>query len=131
VYADILIAVGENAKRPDQKYLPEEIYRHDFADFSRHEKNGRVKIRLLSLFHIQKGKSYQETADILQVAHTAPKRWVKRLDQGGLSALQEQPGRGRKRKLEVKSQEDFVRQLNSCKRADREAGLEQKIFRVY
>jgi transposase len=68
-----------------------------------------VRIRLLGLFHIQKGKSYQETADIVQVANVAPKRWVKRLAQGGLSALQEQPGRGRKRKLKVISQEDFCR----------------------
>jgi hypothetical protein len=65
--------------RVEQRYLPPEIYQHDFSELSRHEKDGRVRIRLLGLFHVQQGKSYQETADILQVENTAPKRWVKRL----------------------------------------------------
>lgn len=125
--------------RPDQKYLPAEIYSHDFAKLSRHEKNGRVRIRLLGLFHIQKGKSYQETADILQVANVAPKRWVKRLTQGGLSALQEQPGRGRKRKLKVISQEDFCRSVEQLQenrtggriRAKDIQGLLEKEFKVH
>jgi transposase len=93
--------------RPDQKQLPAEIYQHDFAKLAHREKDGRVRIRLLGLFHIQAGKTYQEIADILQVEDTSPQRWVKRLAQGGLSALQEQPGRGRKRKLKAQMQENF------------------------
>jgi transposase len=91
--------------------LNKELYRQKFISMilvsSRHEKDGRVRIRLVGLFHVQQGKSYQETADILQVENTAPKRWVKRLSRGGLSALQEQAGRGRKRKLKAKEQGHF------------------------
>jgi transposase len=108
--------------RVEQRTLPPEIYQYDFGKLSRHEKDGRVRIRLLGLFHVQQGKSYQETADILQVENTAPKRWVKRLGRGGLSALQEQPGRGRKRKLKAKEQEHFcqaVEQLSASRAGGR------------
>lgn len=103
--------------RTEDRYLPAEIYRHDFGKLSRQEKEGRVRIRLLGLFHIQEGKSYRETAKLLQVENTAPKRWVKRLGKGGLAALQSQPGRGRKRKLKVQERERFCEIVEQLREA--------------
>jgi transposase len=104
------------------RYFLSKMYWHDFVKLYRKEKNARVKIRFLGLFHLQQGRSYKEVAQILQVEATAPQRWVKRLARGGIAALQEQPGRGRKRKLKLESQEQFceaVEQLQEQRQGGR------------
>jgi transposase len=100
----------------EERYMPSEIYIHDFGKLSRREKNGRVRIRLLGLYHIQQGRTYQETANILQVEVTAPKQWVKRLGRGGLAGIQEQSGRGRKRKLKVEEHDRFCKAVEELQR---------------
>lgn len=96
--------------RPRQ--LPAELFKHDFIKLARKEKNARVKIRLLGLAHLQEGKSYTEVADILKVKISSPRRWVKRLIEGGLNNLQERPGRGRKRRLAIAKEEKFRKAVN-------------------
>jgi len=71
----------------------------DFTQLAKIEKNARCRIRLLALAHLQEGKSCQEVADLLKVEVSSPRHWLNRLAKGGLEALKEQPGRGRKRYL--------------------------------
>ncbi len=81
--------------RPIQ--LPSILYDYDFVSLARRERNARVCIRrLLALAHLQKEKNYTGVAGIFKVNISAPRRWIKRLVEGGLAGLQEKPGRGRK-----------------------------------
>jgi transposase len=81
--------------------LPSVLFDYDFVALMRCEKNARVRMRLLGLAHLQEGKTYTEVAGLLKVEISAPRRWVNRLVVGGLAGLQEQAGRGRKRRLDA------------------------------
>jgi transposase len=93
--------------------LPKELFKHDFVKLARKEKNARVKIRLLGLAHLQDGRSYKEVAELLKIEVSAPKRWIKRLAQGGVDNLQEQPGRGRRRWLSITQEQKFYKAVQA------------------
>lgn len=102
--------------------LPKALFDHDFAALLRHEKNARMRMRLLGLAHLQDGKTYTQVAQLLKIEVSAPRRWVKRLVQGGLAGLQEQPGRGRKRRLPTSLEPDLqaaVEQLGQQRQGGR------------
>lgn len=84
---------------PSRLDFPAAFKETDFTQLAKIEKNARCRIRLLGLAHLQEGKSCQEVADLLKVEVSSPRGWLKRLAKGGLEALNEQPGRGRKRYL--------------------------------
>lgn len=87
--------------------LPQSIHEYDFALLAKTENHSRMRIRLLGLHNLQKGKGLRETAAILGVHELSVKNWLKRFSQGGLEALKEQQGRGNKRKLAENQQQAF------------------------
>lgn len=87
--------------------LPEGFEHIDFARLSKREKNGRVRVRLLGLAHLQDGKSQVEVAKIVKVKVQAVNIWIKRFAEKGLEGLQEQRGRGSKRRLLVSEEQRF------------------------
>lgn len=87
--------------------LPENIYNHDFALLAKTEKEARVRIRLLGLHNLQKGKGLRETAEIMGVHELSVKNWLKKFSLNGLEGLKEQKGRGAKKKLPDEQQQAF------------------------
>lgn len=99
--------------------LPAVLYKHDFARLARTEQHARTRLRWLGLAHLREGKSYQEVAELLKVHVKSVRNWVKDLADGGLDGLQEQPGRGAKRKL-TPDQEQALRAVLTQEQASRE-----------
>ena len=60
----------------------------------------RVRDRAHALILSHKGKKMDEVAEIFEVSRDTVSDWYTRWESGGLNALQDAPGRGRKPKLE-------------------------------
>lgn len=99
--------------------FPAVLYEHDFARLARTEQHARTRLRWLGLAHLQEGKSYQQVAELLKVHVKSVRNWVKDLADGGLDGLQEQPGRGAKRKL-TPDQEQALRAILAQEQATRQ-----------
>lgn len=87
--------------------LPETIHNHNFALLAKTESHARVRIRLLGLHNLQKGKGLRETAKILGVRELSVKNWLKRFSLNGLEGIKEKKGRGAKKKLPDEQQQAF------------------------
>jgi len=60
----------------------------------------RVRHRAHALILSHKGKKIEEVAEIFEVSRDTVSEWYSRWESGGLPALQDAPGRGRKPKLQ-------------------------------
>jgi len=78
---------------------------HDFAKLAKREKNARKRIRFLAFAHIVDGKSFSEAARIVKVLPRTVITWISKFRKNGINALNEQSGRGRKRKIEENDEE--------------------------
>jgi transposase len=83
----------------------------DFFQLAKREPNPRTRMRLLALGHLKAGKSKQEVTEMFQIVLISLRRWVLRFVTQGVQGLQEQPGRGRKKKLSTEQEEEFRRQV--------------------
>lgn len=83
----------------------------DFFQLAKREPNPRVRIRLLALGHLKAGKSKQEVIEMFQIVFITLRRWVLRFIAQGVHGLQEQPGKGRKKKLSAEQEEEFRQQV--------------------
>lgn len=78
----------------------------DFLSLYRCELNARGKIRLLSLYHLQQGKTIQEVSEILCVTRKTIYSWLSWYQGSGINRLLSKPeGRGRKRKAQLPKSE--------------------------
>jgi transposase len=78
----------------------------DFKDLLR-KSQGSEKQRYLGLYHVQQGKIYEEVAEMLLVSRQTVMEWVKRFEENKEEGLADLPGRGRKARVPVASQEAF------------------------
>lgn len=67
-----------------------------------HEKDGRMKQRLLIILKSFGDKSSYEVADEVNTSHTKVLRWVKRFNKKGIDALQDKQRKGRPSRLSKK-----------------------------
>jgi len=84
---------------PVLRELPEALYAHDFVELARREWDGRVRVRLLALAHLQEGRTAREVGAMLKVHEKTVLKWLRRFRAGGIEGMAEQPGRGAKRRL--------------------------------
>ena len=92
------------SRRPQ---LPEGFEDVDFQFAARHADDNRECIRLLGLSFIQQGHSVSETAKLLNVTNDAVHDWLHRFKRGGLTAMKDQGGRGRKPIIPEESHDEF------------------------
>lgn len=75
------------------------LKKYDFNELIKNQKDPRVKIRLLAVQQISKGKRITETAQIFNIHFQSIRRWLEALKKGGIENLQIKPSSGRTRKL--------------------------------
>lgn len=97
--------------RLTQKELQQHLSKWDFFELAKKTRHPKVHIRLLALGHLKTGKRRKEIAEMFQITTETIKQWVRKFVEIGLEALQEVPGRGRKRKLSQDKEEDFKQSL--------------------
>jgi len=68
----------------------------NLCKLSKKEPHARTRSRFLGLCLIQKGKTYREAADSLNVSVPTVQRWVNRFREEGPEGLKEKQGTGRK-----------------------------------
>jgi transposase len=110
------------SRRPQ---LPEGFNDVDFQHAARHADDNRECIRLLGLSFIQQGHSVSETSILLKVTNDAVHDWLHRFKEGGLPAMKDQGGRGRKPIIPEESHDEFkdaVLQLQDDKDGGRIVG---------
>lgn len=93
----------------------------DFFQLAKRESNPRVRIRLLALGHLQIGKTKTEVVNMFQIVFPTLREWLLRFIKDGIEGLQDQRGKGRKRKLSVDQEEEFRRQIEELQNS-REGG---------
>lgn len=99
------------------KLFPDE----DLKKLCRKEKDGRMRIRLLALYHFQQGKSLSEVVDISLACEVSVRRWIFVYADKGYIGLLEEDGRGRYAKLGKDREQEFVDDVKQMQK-DREGG---------
>ena len=103
----------------------------DFFQLARREPNPRVRIRFLALGHLKTGKSKQEVCEIFQIVLITLRRWVLRFATHGIQGLNEQSGKGRKKKLCAEKEEEFrqeVEKLQTLREGGRIRGQDIQVL---
>jgi len=85
----------------------------DLQRFTKAERDGRVRIRLQGIVLARQGHTGRAIGEVLGVSDRAVRDWVKRYNEGGVVALQEQPGRGRSARLAEEDQERFRKRIEA------------------
>jgi len=80
------------------QYL-KELQKYNFKDLLKSEKCSKIKMYLLALEQVQKGKSICEIAKIFNVHFNSVRAWIERFIKEGIIGLKRKHGQGRKRKL--------------------------------
>ncbi len=76
-----------------------DLKKYNFKEIVKLEKNLKVKIRLLALQQVKEGKKITEVAKVFNVHFQSVRRWLKRLQEGGIENLKLKTSTGRSRKL--------------------------------
>lgn len=87
--------------------FPDNFFEVDFHSAARHASDNRECIRLLGLALLQRSYSVKETAECLSVTKDAVHDWLRRFKHGGLAAMKDQGGRGRKKCLPISDEGAF------------------------
>jgi transposase len=90
----------------------------DLQRLAKRERDGRVRIRLQGIILGRQGRSSREIGEVLGVSSRSVRDWVKRYQQGGVAALQEQPGRGRRTRLKEQDHEAFRARVDAGAQPD-------------
>jgi transposase len=79
--------------------LPVGFADHDFLEIIRTEPNARARIRLLAMYHLQRGKRLQAVAEITQVHWQTVQAWLRRFRILGLASIYDLPRSGAPEKI--------------------------------
>jgi transposase len=90
-----------------QSQLSDDFYLIDFKRLCKNEPIAQVRIRYIGLSHIQEGASMKAVSQMVRVSVRAVANWIRRFNEGGVEALENQPGRGAKRKLSEDEEDKF------------------------
>ena len=93
----------------------------DLCKLSKKEPHARTRTRFLGLRLVQKGKTYRETADYLDVSVPTVQRWVNKFRKFGAEGLREKKGTGRKQML-PKDQEEELKKMITEEQKNRAGG---------
>jgi|SaaInlLV_10m_DNA_2_1039722.scaffolds.fasta_scaffold29224_1 transposase len=93
--------IGRKAK------IPKKLYKTDFLKLAKHEKSPEMRVRLLALENVKKGKSFRESSASLGLHEKTIRNLVRRFWSEGIDGLRNKPGRGRKPMLSNDRKEDF------------------------
>lgn len=107
--------------------LPNAMNAYDFGALAKREPNARVRIRLMGLAHLQEGNTITATAKMCRVQLCTIHDWLYRFKHGGIEALQDQQGQGRKPKLPKDQHQVFkieVLELQNNRPGGRVKGLD-------
>lgn len=80
------------------QYL-KQLQKYDFKNLLKSEKSSKIKLYLLAIEHVQKGKSICEVANLFSVHFNSVRSWIEKFIKEGVSGLKTKQGQGRKRKL--------------------------------
>lgn len=80
---------------------------YDFDKLSKTEGNSRERLRYLAFAHIQEGKSFTDTAQMVRVKLRTLMNWISNFKKNGIEGLKDKPGRGAKPHLNDKDREAF------------------------
>ena len=83
----------------------------DFAGLAKKEKNGRARIRLIALSHLQRGISHRKTAKMLQVSHLSIQIWVNKFRKSGLEGLKDKMSNAGRHQMLPKDKEKEFKEL--------------------
>lgn len=89
------------------KNIIEEVADFDFLPCYRVERDARIKIKLLALYHLQSGKRLKEVADIVISDERTVRSWLHAFIDFDYEGLIEREGRGRKPRLPCEEVENF------------------------
>lgn len=80
--------------------FPAGFLAEDFYNPYKNERRGPIKIRLLAMHHLQKGKSLTDVSSFIGEGQETIKQWITWYEQGGMTDLRSKTvNRGRKKKL--------------------------------
>lgn len=100
----------------------------------RQEKEARMSKRLLSLYHLKKGKRLNEIVEITFASECSIRAWAKKYSEAGFLGLLEEDGRGRYPKLPTNKESEAIKTIKELQAAHdggRVTGLEiQKMLRT-
>jgi transposase len=112
----ILYKIG--AKSQMNTYIEElnKLLSYDFFQLAKKEDNIKKRIRLLALGHLRAGKSKAEVIEMFQISFPTLRHWLVRFLKEGPEGLSDKAGRGRKRKLHKKFEEEFKKELEMLRK---------------
>jgi transposase len=85
----------------------------DFSALAKKAKTARLRIRLLGLMQLQKGKTINAVAEIFGVRWKTVKSWLIKFLASGTEGLLDKPRSGRKPHLEAKHIEAFKKSIEA------------------
>lgn len=83
----------------------------DFAALAKKEKNGRARIRLIALSHLQQGISHRKTARMLQVSHVSIQTWANKFRKSGLEGLKDKMSNAGRHQMFPKDKENELKKI--------------------
>ena len=94
------------------KKLIERIQKYDFLSTYKEERNSRIKIKLLSLHHLQNGKTIKEVSELVLYGRKYIRHWLCMFTSFDYEGLIDKKGRGRKPRLEREKEEKFIERID-------------------
>jgi transposase len=98
------------------KLLPADFMAYDFISLSKKESNGKNRVRLIAMAHIQANKRLTEIADALKVYWKTIQVWLANFRREGLAGLYVKTRKPKSRKLDISIEEwisEFLTKLNA------------------
>jgi len=94
------------------KRIIKQIQKYDFLSTYKEERNSRIKIKLLSLHHLQKGKTIKEVSELVMYGRKYVRHWLCMFSLFNYEGLIQKKGRGRKPRLEQEKEEEFIERID-------------------
>lgn len=89
------------------KNFPDE----DLKKMHRSEKDGRMRTRLLALYHLKNGRELYDVSDITLSDESSIRQWTRLYSEKGYNGLLEEDGRGRYKKLPLEKEEELKQEI--------------------
>jgi transposase len=91
--------------------IVEDFPKDDLKKLYRKESNGRMRTRLLALYHLRNGMELGDVVDIVLSSEVSIRRWAWLYAEKGYNGLLEEDGRGRYKKLPTDKENDVKKEV--------------------
>lgn len=111
--------------------IPEGFDKYNFITLMKREANGRRRIKLLAMHHLQSGKSLEQTAEAIQSCYKTVQTWLRIMRNEGLAGLCGSKYKGAPMKFSYEIQQwlnDTVNHLSTSKVGGHITGKEIQII---